>query len=844
MATSVTVGDAAARPWKLLIGGELVDGGAGTYSDREPGHRSGRGEAPEASVQQAEEAARAAQEAFPAWSQTPVAERARLLTAVTEKLVELQDDLVPLIIAETGATAAVGSRMQVPVAIERFTRYSRDAAKNIGIALSTVAGTEHAARTGCAHGRAVNRLPVGAVACISPYNFPLTNVAGKIAPALAVGCTVVVKPAPQDPLAILILAEIMHEVGFPPGVVNVITGAEAAPAAALTSSPDIDMVSFTGSTSIGQRIYQAGAMGMKRMLLELGGKGACVVLDDGDLDNAVTAIGECVVLPLRPDLHRADARDRAPQQVRRDGRQRSPRTRGNLKVGDPLDPSTIVGPVISGIQRDRIESHIANGATPRAPTLVVDGRRPAHLERGYYVGPTLLADCKPGMGPVQEEIFGPVVVVLPFDDDEEAIAIANSTDFGLYDYVMTNDTERGYRHGEPAALGQRRREHRAAQHGGAVRRLQAQRHRPRRRRLRAACLHGDAVRHVARLTEPHDPNPNDDGGHDMSGGFLEGIRVVECALLGPNALAGHLVDFGAEVIKIESPAGDYVRQMTWPIIEGDSLLHLHMNRGKDSLVLDLKVPEAVAVFEELVRNADVVIEGMRPGFLDKRGLGYERLKELNPAIVLCSISGYGATGPYRDLPSHGIAYDTWAGVLAPVVDDDGFTAHPEPGERRHHRRARVRRARRSSPRSCARRPPVSARAWRSRSPTPPRTSTGTASRRTRRTSDRSPRSPATRPTTTSVVLRVSRACGRACGTRSTSRPTASCCSWRRSRRSGRTSAKASTAWTCSRSGRARRSPTTRSATSSSRRSCVTSSARRPRRSGSSSPTSTTRRSRR
>jgi crotonobetainyl-CoA:carnitine CoA-transferase CaiB-like acyl-CoA transferase len=162
----------------------------------------------------------------------------------------------------------------------------------------------------------------------------------------------------------------------------------------------------------------------------------------------------------------------------------------------------------------------------------------------------------------------------------------------------------------------------------------------------------------------------------MSGGFLEGVRVIECALLGPNALAGHLVDFGAEVIKVESPAGDYVRQMTWPIVEGDSLLHLHLNRGKDSLVLDLKVPEAVAVFEQLVRSADVVIEGMRPGFLEKRGLGYERLKELNPAIVMCGISGYGATGPYRDLPSHGIAYDTWAGVLAPVVDDDGFTRIP------------------------------------------------------------------------------------------------------------------------------------------------------------------------
>ena len=170
-------------------------------------------------------------------------------------------------------------------------------------------------------GAHVNRQPVGAVACISPYNFPLTNVAGKIAPALAVGCTVVVKPAPQDPLAILVLAEIMHEVGFPPGVVNVITGAEAAPAAALTSSPDIDMVSFTGSTSIGQRIYQAGAMGMKRMLLELGGKGACVVLDDADTAKAITAIASVWTFHSGQICTAPHTRDRAPQQVRRDGRQ-------------------------------------------------------------------------------------------------------------------------------------------------------------------------------------------------------------------------------------------------------------------------------------------------------------------------------------------------------------------------------------------------------------------------------------------------------------------------------------------------------------------------------------------
>jgi crotonobetainyl-CoA:carnitine CoA-transferase CaiB-like acyl-CoA transferase len=164
----------------------------------------------------------------------------------------------------------------------------------------------------------------------------------------------------------------------------------------------------------------------------------------------------------------------------------------------------------------------------------------------------------------------------------------------------------------------------------------------------------------------------------MSGsGLLAGVRVLDLSLLGPAALAAHLVDFGAEVIKIEAPSGDYVRQMTWPIVEGVSLMHLHINRGKESIVLDLKNPEALAVFEELIAKSDVIIEAMRPGFLDKRGFTHERLREINPAIVFCSISGYGATGPYRDLPAHGVAFDSWAGQVNPVVDADGFCRTPD-----------------------------------------------------------------------------------------------------------------------------------------------------------------------
>ncbi|MDP6975502.1 MAG: CoA transferase [Acidimicrobiales bacterium] len=157
---------------------------------------------------------------------------------------------------------------------------------------------------------------------------------------------------------------------------------------------------------------------------------------------------------------------------------------------------------------------------------------------------------------------------------------------------------------------------------------------------------------------------------------LSGLKVIESSLLGPGLIATFLADLGADVIKVEPPAGDYVRQMTWPIIEGTSLLHLHTHRGKRSIALDLKSEEGVAIYKDLVRDADVVVEAMRPGSLAKLGLGVDDLRAVNPKLVFCTISGYGASGPYMDMPSHGIAYDTWAGLVDPVVDDDGFTRIP------------------------------------------------------------------------------------------------------------------------------------------------------------------------
>jgi crotonobetainyl-CoA:carnitine CoA-transferase CaiB-like acyl-CoA transferase len=163
---------------------------------------------------------------------------------------------------------------------------------------------------------------------------------------------------------------------------------------------------------------------------------------------------------------------------------------------------------------------------------------------------------------------------------------------------------------------------------------------------------------------------------DPPGALLAGVRVIESSMLGPGAVGMNLADLGAQVIKVENPGGDYVRKMAFPIVDGISLLHWHLNRGKQSIVLDLRKPEGVAAYKDLVRGADAVIEGMRPGALARRGLGFDELRAVNPRIVMCTISGYGMTGPYKDMPSHGIAYDAWAGVARPTVSEDGFPTIP------------------------------------------------------------------------------------------------------------------------------------------------------------------------
>jgi acyl-CoA reductase-like NAD-dependent aldehyde dehydrogenase len=428
---------------RLFIGGEWVDASGSPYEIVNPATEEPVGLAPEATAGDASAAAAAAREAFGAWSRTTPAERSALLLAAAELVRKRADELLPLLIAETGATISVGSKLQVPVCADRFERYARGALQDHSVTLAPKITEATPLAPGGVIGATALRQPVGVVACITPYNFPIGNMAGKVAPALAMGNTVVIKPAPQDPFGVIELVGILEEVGVPPGVVNLVNSRGAEAAAALVDSPDVDMVSFTGSTAVGVRIAEAGARTMKRLLLELGGKGACVVLDDADVAGAVTAIGstfafhsgQICTAPTRAIVHRS---------VYDEVVERLAAFAGALKIGDPMERDTIVGPLISGAQRQRVEDYIRLGVEEGAK-LVAGGGRPAALERGFYVEPTLFAECRNDMRVAQEEIFGPVVVVVPVDGEDEAVALANDSEYGLYDYVYSKDTARAFR---------------------------------------------------------------------------------------------------------------------------------------------------------------------------------------------------------------------------------------------------------------------------------------------------------------------------------------------------------------------------------------------------------------
>ncbi|MBQ0847278.1 aldehyde dehydrogenase family protein [Streptomyces sp. BH-SS-21] len=424
----------------LFIGGSWVEPDGGHYEVIDPATEDVVGLAPEASRDQVHAAAGAAREAFRTWSRTTPEERAAVLHRAAE---EIRRNLLPyaeLAQAETGATTGTARGMQVGVGAARFQRYAR--VEPVEEPLPPQINEAGPFGGAAVLGALAVRRPVGVVTCITSYNNPWANPAGKIAPALAMGNTVLVKPAPQDPLSVYRMAEALEAAGVPPGVVNVVSGSRAEVGEAAVDSDDVDMVSFTGSTAVGRRIAEVCGRGMKRQLMELGGKGAAIVFEDADLESAVRGIGttfsfysgQICTAPTRV-LAQRPIYDRLVSVLSVHARR--------LPVGDPRSPSTVVGPLISSAHRDRVESYVELGRKEGA-RVVAGGERPP-LERGFYVAPTLLADCTPDMRVVREEIFGPVVVVVPFDDEEEAVALADDTDYGLIDYVWSGDVSRAFR---------------------------------------------------------------------------------------------------------------------------------------------------------------------------------------------------------------------------------------------------------------------------------------------------------------------------------------------------------------------------------------------------------------
>ncbi|WP_432139578.1 aldehyde dehydrogenase family protein [Streptomyces sp. bgisy154] len=425
---------------RLFVGGEWVEPDGGHYAVVDPASEETVGWAPEASPEQARAACAAAREAFERWSRTPPEERAAVLARTARIIHERSADLTALAQAETGATTATARAMQVGVGAARFRRYAR--VEPAERALPPQINEAGPMGRGGVLGALAVRQPVGVVTCVTSYNNPWANPAGKVAPALAMGNTVVVKPAPQDPLSVYRMAEALQAAGLPPGVVNVVSGRSVAVGEATVASPDVDMVSFTGSTAVGQHIAEVCGRTMKRQLMELGGKGAALVLDDADLDSAVSGIGttfsfysgQICTAPTRV-LAQRGVYDRLVDRLAGYARR--------LKVGDPRERDTVVGPLISAAHRDRVESYVEL-ARKEGAVVVTGGERPP-LERGFHTAPTVLADCANTMRVAREEIFGPVVAVIPFDDEEEGIALANDSDYGLIDYVWSADTARAFR---------------------------------------------------------------------------------------------------------------------------------------------------------------------------------------------------------------------------------------------------------------------------------------------------------------------------------------------------------------------------------------------------------------
>ena len=365
----------------------------------------------------------AARAAFPAWSQEPAAERGKLLRRVAEELEARTDEIADVITHEVGMPRGQSAAIQVGTGISAFSTASD--------LVSTFAFEDDT------DGLIVKE-PIGVVGCITPWNYPLNQIGAKVAYALAAGCTVVLKPSEVAPINALLLAEIIDDIGFPPGVFNLVTGEGPVVGEALAAHPDVDMISFTGSTRAGRRVAELAAQSIKRVALELGGKSPNVLLDDADFPKAVKG-GVAAAYANSGQTCSALTRMIVPRSRLAEVEQLARDAAESYTVGDPFAEGTRLGPLISSVQRDRVRGYIEKGIEEGAVLVTGGADAPESLDKGYFVKPTVFSNVTRDMTIAQEEIFGPVLSIIPYDTEDEAVEIANDSLYGLAAAVSGSD---------------------------------------------------------------------------------------------------------------------------------------------------------------------------------------------------------------------------------------------------------------------------------------------------------------------------------------------------------------------------------------------------------------------
>ena len=413
---------------KLYIGGEWVEPDGSRMIDViNPATEEAIGRIPEGTAEDADRAVRAARAAFDSWSRLSPHERAGYCEAIGAQLTERGDELGALITSELGMPLGLSRTIQAGLPAMGFSAMPD--------LVEEIAWEEEVGNS------LVVREPAGVVAAITPWNYPLNQIALKVAPAMTAGCTVVVKPSEVAPLNAFVLAEACEAVGLPAGVFNLVTGYGPVVGEAIVSHPETDMVSFTGSTRAGRRVSELAAARVKPVAVELGGKSPNVILDDADLEKAVTdGVGKCFLnsgqtcsaltrmLVPRERLEAAEAIAAAVAEA--------------YTPGDPLVDGSAMGPLVSEVQQERVRGYIEKGEQEGAKLVTGGADAPEGLEQGYFVRPTVFSQVTTDMTIAQEEIFGPVLAIMPYEDEEDAVRIANDSEYGLAGGVWSADEER------------------------------------------------------------------------------------------------------------------------------------------------------------------------------------------------------------------------------------------------------------------------------------------------------------------------------------------------------------------------------------------------------------------